>query len=97
MRIERVLAAGVTGRLGRELVRELKQRGYHVRASGRDVERLRRLCPSADEFAVGNALRMSELRSVCEGMYQVVSCLGASAVPLPRYGRAPFFRSGRTG
>jgi len=87
-----VLVAGATGRLGREIVRELKGRGYRVRALGRSPARLEPLRDVADELCVADALDASTLRAAVENVDQIVSCLGASVIPLPRYGRRAFTR-----
>ncbi len=86
----RILVAGASGRLGRHLVVELKNRGFYVRAWGRDAARLRRVCPRADEFVAVDALARSNLRPVCAGVDQIISCLGASVIPCHKYGRRLF-------
>ncbi len=59
-------------------------------ALGRSLERLRRSVPEADEHVAADALRSSELTGVLDGVDQVFSCLGASVIPMPRYGRRTF-------
>jgi uncharacterized protein YbjT (DUF2867 family) len=87
-----VLVAGATGRLGREIVRELKGRGYRVRALGRSTARLEALRDVADELCVADALDPATLPAAVENVDQIVSCLGASVIPLPQYGRRAFTR-----
>jgi uncharacterized protein YbjT (DUF2867 family) len=87
---EKVLVAGATGALGREVVLALKQHGHTVRAMGRNPKRLESLSLIADEQVVANALRPETLRGVCKGMTMVFSCVGASVIPMPQYGYATF-------
>src|SRR5687768_15677366 len=87
-----VLVAGATGRLGLEVVRECKARGYRVRALGRSIERLQALSGLADELCAGNALRPETLPAAVRGVDVVFSCLGASVIPMPQYGWQTFTR-----
>lgn len=87
---ERVLVAGATGRLGRELVRQLKAQGYYVRALARDKARLERFCPLADERVAVDVVQTEDLSGTCEGMDHVISCVGASVIPSLRQGRRSF-------
>ncbi len=89
----RILVAGATGRSGREVVRELKERGHFVRALGRDEARLRRFASPADELvALGNPARPFDdgLNQACAGIDTVVSCMGASVIPSIRFGTDSF-------
>src|SRR5262245_4956412 len=85
-----VLVAGATGALGAEVVRELKARGRRVRALARSRTKLERLRGLADELVVADALEPRSLDGAVEGVDGVFSCLGASVIPLPRYGRRSF-------
>ena len=85
-----VLVAGATGALGREVVRELKARGQRVRALGRSPRRLEPLRGLADELCVADALDPRTLPPAFEGVDRVFSCMGASVIPMPRYGRKTF-------
>lgn len=85
-----VLVAGATGRLGWEMVRELKERGCRVRALGRSARRLEALGGTADELCVADALAPATLPAALKGVDRVFSCLGASVIPLPQYGRRSF-------
>lgn len=87
---EKVLVAGATGALGREMVLALKQRGHYVRALGRDGTRLEATCKIADERVVADAMRPHTLEGLCEGMTMVFSCVGASVIPMPQYGYKTF-------
>src|SRR5437868_3404955 len=85
-----VLVAGASGRLGLEVVRELKARGQRVRALGRSARRLEALRGLADDLCAADALRSESLAPAFEGVDRVFSCLGASVIPLPQYGRRSF-------
>jgi uncharacterized protein YbjT (DUF2867 family) len=86
----RVLVAGATGRLGLEVVRELKARGCLVRALAHSPRRASALRALADDVCFADALRPTTLTPTFEGINRVFSCLGASVIPMPRYGRRPF-------
>ncbi len=76
--MELVLVAGATGQLGRFVVRELRARGYRVRALTRAPERLAALGVEADEAARGDLLDPSSLGAACAEVDVVLSCAGAS-------------------
>jgi uncharacterized protein YbjT (DUF2867 family) len=90
MRKELVLVAGATGRLGYEVVRELKEQGYRVRALARNARRLESVRYLSDEICVADALRPKTLPAAFAGVDRVFSCLGASVIPMFRYGRRSF-------
>jgi uncharacterized protein YbjT (DUF2867 family) len=75
-----------------EVVRECKARGYRVRAMSRSAERLQAVRMLADEICAADAMRPETLAPALEGVDIVFSCLGASVVPLPCYGRETFTR-----
>lgn len=85
-----VLVAGATGRLGQEVVRELKRRGQHVRALVRSAGKAKALRDLADEVAIGDALAPETLSPAFQGVDRVFSCVGASVIPMPQYGRVTF-------
>lgn len=87
---ELILVAGATGALGREVIRELKARGHCVRAMARSWERLESLRGLADERVVADALKPETLRGAVDGVDRVFSCLGASVIPMPKYGYRTF-------
>jgi uncharacterized protein YbjT (DUF2867 family) len=87
-----VLVAGATGRLGTEVVRELKSRGERVRALARSARRLEQLRALADELCVADAMNPASLPPALAGVDRVFSCLGASVIPMPQYGRETFSR-----
>jgi uncharacterized protein YbjT (DUF2867 family) len=74
--VKKILVAGATGQLGREVVRELRERGYWTRALVRDKGRARTL--GADELFEGDVTRPETLRGACEGIDAVFSSVGAS-------------------
>jgi uncharacterized protein YbjT (DUF2867 family) len=85
-----VLVAGATGKLGYEVARELKRRGHAVRALGRNKAKLEALRGVADDLYVADALKPETLPGAFEGVDRVFSCLGASVIPMPRYGSKTF-------
>lgn len=87
---DRILVAGATGALGREVIRVLKARGHTVLALGRSPTKLEALKASVDGFRVADALRAETLDGVCAGVDRVFSCMGASVIPMPQYGRRTF-------
>jgi nucleoside-diphosphate-sugar epimerase len=70
---ERVLVAGATGRLGRELVLQLKERGYFVRALGRDAAKLQAVCSMATSVKV-NAIKSAAYTAVLWIVFLCVPC-----------------------
>ncbi|MFN3652123.1 MAG: SDR family oxidoreductase [Armatimonadota bacterium] len=86
------LVAGATGRLGVEMVRELKRRGVRVRALVRTPSKAEALRQLADEVCLADSLKPETLGPALEGVDRVFSCLGASVIPMPQYGRVPFTR-----
>lgn len=81
----RVLVAGASGALGREVVRLLVARGDRVRAMTREAARTRALGPEV-ETVVADARDARSLRGALDGVEQVFSSLGASPLPDPRLG-----------
>jgi uncharacterized protein YbjT (DUF2867 family) len=72
----RVLVAGATGTVGRELTRFLSARGDHVVAFSRDPARATALRGVADDVRTGDALRPGDLAGLLDGIDAVASCLG---------------------
>jgi uncharacterized protein YbjT (DUF2867 family) len=85
-----VLVAGATGKLGYEVVRELKARGHRVRALARSTSRLEGLRGLADELCAADAMKPETLKPALRGVDRVFSCLGASVIPMPKYGGETF-------
>jgi uncharacterized protein YbjT (DUF2867 family) len=76
--MERVLVAGATGQLGRQVAGELGRRGWRVRALARDPARLAALGLPAEGAICGDLADPASLRAACAGVDAVVSCAGAS-------------------
>jgi len=74
--MQRVFVAGATGYLGGFVVRELKDRGYSVRALVRSSRRAEALGEIADEMIEGQVTQPETLESVCEGIDVVFSSVG---------------------
>lgn len=72
------------------MVLALKERGFYVRALGRDGARLEATCGAADERRVIDAMRPETLRGAFDEMTMVFSSVGASVIPMPQYGFATF-------
>jgi uncharacterized protein YbjT (DUF2867 family) len=73
----RVLVAGASGLVGRELVPRLKQDGRWVRTLSRHPARAGQLRGLVDDVRVADATRPGALAGACEGIDVVVSSLGA--------------------
>lgn len=78
--MEKVLVAGAGGKLGAEILGELKGGGRGVRALVRDERRFRvgAAAPLADEVFAADARSAASLEGVCEGVGVVISAMGAS-------------------
>ena len=74
--MQRLLVAGATGYLGRFVVRELKDRGYFVRALVRSKDRVGELADIVDEIVEGEVTEPESLTGVCEGVDAVFSSVG---------------------
>lgn len=85
----KILVAGASGLIGREVVRLLKGGGHFVRTLSRDPERARRLEKEADEVRVADATEPGSLDGVCDEIDVVVSALGAPVSPSAK-GRRTF-------
>lgn len=72
----KVLVAGATGMLGREVVAGLVEQGVDVRVLGRDAKRASAL--GVPDIKVADARKKQQLAGVCDGVDAVFSCLGAS-------------------
>lgn len=75
---KKILVAGATGHLGRELVQLLRRRGDWVRVIVRSKEHWNLLNLSADEVFVADITEKNSLAKSCEGIDAVISCAGAS-------------------
>ncbi len=74
--MKKVLIAGATGYLGKYVVRELKRKGYWVRALTRDLKKLNRLSEFIDEEFVGEVTNPDSLKGVCDNVDVVFSSIG---------------------
>ena len=75
---KKVLVTGAYGLLGSHTVRELIGNGYHVRAFGRDPEKLSELAreyksEQIDTFC-GDFCNAADIEKACEGMDYVIHC-----------------------
>lgn len=74
----KVLVAGATSVLGREVVRILNRNGHRVTALGRDAGRLASLGTEVAATVVADARKAGTLGPAVAGQDAVFSCLGAS-------------------
>jgi uncharacterized protein YbjT (DUF2867 family) len=75
----RVLVAGATGRIGREVVRTLAADGHAIRTFSRDPERASELrAIGAHDVHVGDASVPGTLAGTCDAIDVVCSAMGAS-------------------
>lgn len=74
--MKKILVAGATGQLGRQVIRELRGRGYRTTALVRNKGRARAL--GADELIEGDVTRPETLPGACQGVDAVFSSVGAS-------------------
>lgn len=78
---ELVLVAGATGRTGREVVRELSEQGYRVRALVRDEDAARGILGAPDEtlaFVRGDVRDRAEMDEAVAGADYVISAIGST-------------------
>lgn len=88
--MERVLVAGSTGHLGKQVLREFKERGYWVRAVARDPGKLANWKAWVDDIFVGDITKPQTLAAAFDGIEVVFSSAGASVSPARQRGRASF-------
>ena len=74
--MKKVLVAGATGYLGRNVVKALKDRGYWVRALGRSKAKLDPIKEFADELFIGEVTDPGSLIGLCDGIDIVFSSVG---------------------
>jgi len=82
--MQRVLVAGSTGYLGKFVVRELKERGYWIRALARNPKKLSQIGPflepsvtgKVDEVFIGEVTRPATLHGLCDDIDIVFSSIG---------------------
>jgi uncharacterized protein YbjT (DUF2867 family) len=74
--MKRVLVAGATGYLGKFVARELKSRGYAVRALARNPTKLASIEEDLDETRIGEVTKPETLEGICDGIDVVFSSIG---------------------
>ena len=74
--MKKVLVAGATGYLGRNVVKALKDRGFWVRALGRSEAKLDPIKEFADELFIGEVTDPDSLDGTCDGIDVVFSSVG---------------------
>jgi uncharacterized protein YbjT (DUF2867 family) len=72
-----VLVAGATGRTGRLVVRTLLEKGFHVRAFVRDVERANKLLGSKIDCVKGDVREIKSIKPALESVRYIISAIGA--------------------
>ena len=74
----KVLVTGAYGLLGSHTVKELIENGYHVRAFGRDAEKLQKLASEYESDRIdifcGDFCNAAEIEKACDGMDFVIHC-----------------------
>lgn len=73
---KKVLVAGATGYLGKYVVQEFKNKGYWVRALGRNAEKLNSLNADIDDKYIGAITEKVLLTGVCQDIDIVFSSIG---------------------
>jgi uncharacterized protein YbjT (DUF2867 family) len=74
--MKKVLVAGSTGYLGQYVIKELKKRGYWVRALARNPQKLKHVRDDIDEVFIGEVTQPDTLKDVCDGIDVVFSSVG---------------------
>ncbi|MEQ9298339.1 MAG: SDR family oxidoreductase [Cyclobacteriaceae bacterium] len=72
--MKKVLVAGATGYLGKYLLKELKNKGYHTIALARNAKRLKGI--TVDRIIESEVTRPETLEGVCDGVDDVISTVG---------------------
>jgi uncharacterized protein YbjT (DUF2867 family) len=76
--MKRVLVAGATGYLGRYLVKESKNQGYHVSALARNTNKISDLDEYIDDLIHAEVTNPDSLKGICEDIDYVISSVGIS-------------------
>jgi uncharacterized protein YbjT (DUF2867 family) len=71
--MSRILVIGATGQLGSAVARQLLERGHHVRALGRNVDKLAALEARGAEIAAGDLLDAAFVLRACAEVDQVLT------------------------
>ncbi|HJZ46942.1 MAG TPA: TIGR01777 family oxidoreductase [Roseiflexaceae bacterium] len=75
---KRVVVAGATGMIGRELCKELIAKGYQVVVFSRDPQKARRSAPGAAEYIAWKPADIGPWASAIDGAHAVINLAGAS-------------------
>ena len=70
-----ILVVGATGRVGSEVVRQLRQQGRPVRALCRREAKARALRDAGVEVAVGDLANRQEITAACQGADTIISTM----------------------
>jgi len=73
---ELILVDGATGFIGSNLVEYLRKKGYNVRASGRNIEKLNALKKFGAEVIRCDLLDKEQIPKMLEGVDKIVHCTG---------------------
>jgi len=65
---QRILVVGATGYLGKFIVKELKKRGYWVRALSRNNHNIEPIKQHVDEVVLGEATKPETIKGLCKGI-----------------------------
>jgi uncharacterized protein YbjT (DUF2867 family) len=76
--MSKVLVAGASGVLGKEILEELKEGNIKAEALVRDVEKLGEHHSFADKIHVADVRDVEKLKGVCDSVDTVISTVGAS-------------------
>src|ERR687898_1339304 len=79
----RLLVTGATGKVGNAVARRLVERGDHVAAVVRDVNRARDLLPTEVELVPGDVTDPASVREAARGAEGVFNCMGIYEQWLP--------------
>src|SRR5918995_2033287 len=79
----RLLVTGATGKVGNAVARRLVERGDHVAALVRDVNRARDLLPTEVELVPGDVTDPASVREAARGAEGVFNCMGIYEQWLP--------------
>lgn len=74
---KRILIAGASGALGRELMKQARAAGYWVRAQARATTNYGMLAQHADDVVLADATKHLAIEGITRDVDIVVSCLGA--------------------
>ncbi len=75
---KKILVAGASGALGKEILEALKERALSADALVRDVEKLGQHHSFVEKVHVGDARNPESLKGICDEVSAVISTIGAS-------------------